>query len=508
MGRYQGYRNTNSQNVTATYNPVEGTPTNDTFGYNIYESDRAQYNYSDAKDIWSTSNRNNINIIGPVNSARLVQGREDVIDYSDNDITNHIAEVLASPYERPSYNGTEYTDEEMATTLYRELMDETYMTAETGVIVVEFEYDRQETDGINGTINDSTNSSKDYVGSDNEEEDNRRNGNYTLNNIDLGLTERPKAQLEIDKSIANVKVTLANNSILFDINEAANNAIWQDHEEYNIDEYKINSEDNAIGMYEEYYGNGHRYQFRTDKDGVNDIVRMTDKGLIQLTMDEELMHGATIQITYTIKITNVGEVDYVDGEYKNFYYRGNTEGAHVSTTTTDQVVDYVQNNLQFEAVNEANSTDGWSVITRDNLMNSDLVNDRLSDKLAQFNTIIQTENFNTSALRPGEEVSKTLILSQLITPENTDDDLTYTNMVEIVKTSNENGRRMAYSVVGNQDPLLDDASELDSSVAERIVILPPFGSGEILTYCAIAAAVGVILIAGIVLIKKKSFEKN
>ena len=513
LGRYQGYIYTDSQNISGTYNANEGTPTNDTFGYNIYKSDSAEYNYSDAKDIWSTSNRNNINIVGPVNSARLVQGREDVIDYSDNDITNHIAEVLASPYERPSYNGTEYTDDEMAA-LYQELMNETYMTAETGVIVVEFEYDRQQTDGLKGTANNSSNSSKDYIG------DNQYNSNYTLNNVDLGLTERPKAQLEIDKSIANVKVTLANNSILFDINEAANNAIWQDHEEYSIDREKIDAEGNsvsdndyyqegdAIGMYEEYYGNGHRYQFRTVEDGVNDIVRMTDKGLIQLTMDEELMHGATIQITYTVKITNVGEVDYIDGTNKNFYYMGNTDGANVVTTTADQVVDYVQNNLQFEAVNEANSTDGWSVIAVDNLMGGDLVNNRFEEKLKQFNTIIQTENFNTSTLRPGEEVSKTLILSQLITPENTDDDLTYTNMVEVVKTSNENGRRMAYSVVGNQDPLLDDASELDSSVAERIVILPPFGSGEILTYCAIAAAVGVILIAGIVLIKKKVLKKT
>ena len=106
----------------------------------------------------------------------------------------------------------------------------------------------------------------------------------------------------------------------------------------------------------------------------------------------------------------------------------------------------------------------------------------------------------------GEEVSKTLILSQLITPENTDDDLTYTNMVEIAKTSNENGRRMAYSVVGNQDPLLDDASELDSSVAERIVILPPFG--EVRMYYAIGAIVAVILIAGIILIKKKVLKKT
>ena len=54
------------------------------------------------------------------------------------------------------------------------------------------------------------------------------------------------------------------------------------------------------------------------------------------------------------------------------------------------------------------------------------------------------------------------------------------NMAEIVKTSNENGRRMAYSVVGNQDPLLDNPSEIDASMAERIIILTPFGREQLL----------------------------
>ena len=480
-GRYQGYINTATQNVSGTYNPNLGEPTEDTYGYDIYKADSDSTNYSDAKDIWTVSNRDGINIIGPVSSAREVAGRDRVIAYSQENVTNHIAEVLASPYSGDS-------------SLYGELMDNTYMTAETGVIVVEFEYDRQQSEGSKEEENNASNSSKDYVNPEN-----RYNSNYTLNNIDLGLTERPKSQLEIDKSVSNVKVTLANNSILFDINEAANNALWQDHKEYSVDE------EMKDGMYEEYYGrdNRDRYSFR---DEIANIVEDTDRGLIQLTMDEELMHGATIQVTYTIKITNVGETDYVDGENKNFYYKGDTSGAHISKTTTEQVVDYVQNNLQFEANNSTNSGDGWSVISGSDLLAGDLVNARLSASLPEFNTIIQTESFGSTDLEPGDEVSKTLILSQLITPENTEDDLQYTNMAEIVKTSNENGRRMAYSVVGNQDPLLDNPSEIDASMAERIIILTPFGENNF--FYMIAGIVAVMLVVGIVLIKVFVLKKR
>ena len=513
-GNYHGYTDTSSQNESGTY------------GYDIYVADSSSTRYSDAKDLWSTDQWE-INT-GEERVYRLdeeskfetygdyaIQGRDDVNSYSTSSVTNHKAEVLASPYSGDS-------------SLHEELKNNTYMTAETGVIVVEFEYDRQQTDGDNGTPNNSSNSSKNYIG------DNQYNSNYTLGNIDLGLTERPKAQLEIDKSVANVKVTLANGTILFDINEAANNALWQYHEEYSIDEEKkTSSEDNTnvnkgsseyynsdegdiIGMYEEYYGDDslHRYSYRTE---VDDIVSSTDKGLIQLTMDQELMHGATIQVTYTVKITNVGEVDYVDDDSKDFYYRGNTTGASIVTTTANQVVDYVANNLQFDRNNATNTADGWSVILVKELIDNGLVNESVKNVIAnedlgeytskEFNTIIQTEDFGNGdedgeALVPGQEISKTLVLSQLITPQNSDDDLTYSNMVEIVKTSNTVGRRMAYSVVGNQNPLADP-EEVDSSVAERIVILPPFGIGEIVIYCAIGVAVAAILIAGIVLIKRK-----
>ena len=304
-----------------------------------------------------------------------------------------------------------------------------------------------------------------------------------------------------------MKVTLANGTILFDINEAANNALWQDHKEYSIDEHMKD------GKYDEYYGEDdkHRYSFREeiDKD-----VSGTDKGLIQLTMDQEIMHGATIQVTYTIKITNVGETDYADDDTKDFYYKGENNGTSIVTTTANQVVDYVQNNLTFDENNEANNgsnkADGWKVINVQDLtnhsdVNQDLVNKKLESgetkKLSAFNTIVHTESYGNDNLQPGAETTRTLILSQLINPENTDDDLTYGNMVEIVKTSNTVGRRMAYSVVGNQDPSLQDASEVDANIAERIVILPPFG--EVRIYYILGVVIAAMLIGGIILIRRK-----
>ena len=78
-------------------------------------------------------------------------------------------------------------------------------------------------------------------------------------------------------------------------------------------------------------------------------------------------------------------------------------------------------------------------------------------------------------------------------------------MVEIAKTSNTVGRRMAYSVVGNQDPTASKAAEVDTSLAERVVILPPFGDTHI--FYILGAVIAIILIGGIVFIIKKVLKK-
>ena len=53
-------------------------------------------------------------------------------------------------------------------------------------------------------------------------------------------------------------------------------------------------------------------------------------------------------------------------------------------------------------------------------------------------------------------------------------DISENNMVELVKSSNSQGRRMAYTVSGNQDPTVEP-QEIDADDAQEINILPPFG---------------------------------
>lgn len=412
--------------------------------YDITASDR-QNNVSDAKDIESRRNQ--------------------VIDYSDNDVTNYIAEVLAS-------HKSDYTTMNDRNQLLNDLITNTQMKAETGMMVIELEYDKV------GTPDQTVNNT----------------ATYKIENVDLGLEERPKAQLVIDKEVTNTKLTLADGSILFDAQASASNVLWKDHKAYNVG-YNGNLMDES-------------------KFGTIENIRTKNAskfGLVQLTMDEELMHGATVEVTYRITVSNVGEVDYKDNL---FYYTGNkSANAPIVTTKANQVIDYVANNLQFNA--DLNSN--WRVIEKEDIQSQGLVNAKLKEQLDKFNTIIITDNLSKDlvpnlykekvAKNAEDATSVPLVLTQLITAENDSDDLSYRNLVEIVKTSNLVGRRMEYSVVGNQDPLAQP-QELDSDIAEVVRILPPFGNAGIyIMITTIALATLAILTGGIIFIKKKVLKK-
>ena len=410
-------------------------------------------NASDAKDIESRRNK--------------------VIEYSEKNVTNYKAEVLAA--HKADYNTMNSRED-----LIKDLIDNTKMTAETGMMVIEFEYDRTQTD------------TKDAV---------QDTSIYKVQNVDLGLEERPKAQLEINKEVTNVKLTLADGSTLFDAKQTASNVLWKDHKKYDTG-YKNNMLD------ETKFGSIANIRAKNTKD--------SRLGLIQLSMDEELMHGAKIQITYQITVTNVGEVDYKDNQ---FYYTGTVADKNtIVKTTANQIIDYVANNLQFDS-SLAENTD-WEVITQDKLITQDkaqdLVNKNLKAKVEQYNTIITTKENATIAkteLVPDlydntkSSVSTNLVLTQLITAENKTDDLTYKNIVEIVKTSNNVGRRNEYSVVGNQDPTMEP-QEIDSDRAEIVKILPPFGNAGLYIIITITTIIAIGLLAGgIVFIRRKILKK-
>ena len=441
----QDYKSTAYQIGLGTY---DGKNTTRQYKYDIAKGDTALV--SDVKDLYNV--------------------RQNVNNYSAKEIRNSLAEEISSYMSVPEYNGVKY-DKNTMQTLLDSFIQKTKMTAETGIIDMEVEYNRTST--ANQTLNN--------------------NNPYHLENLDLGLEERPKAQIEIVKDIKNLKITLTNGNILFDSTQGTDNLGWIKNPEYYAYENNL--------MKESKYGS------------IENIRNNRTFGLVQPTIDKEIMHGATMKITYEISAINTGEVDYNE---EQFYYTGIAQNRNNPVTTNAiQLVDYVPNNLQYY---EVDNNGNWLVVKTSDLIegNNNLVNKKLEQNLNKYNTIITTTKTNTPLVpvvytqkvnsSKASRASVPLVLTQLLSAENKDDDLDYINIVELVAQSNTAGRKMAYSVVGNQDPS-KAPRELDASW-EEVRILPPFGTT--LTYIIISVitiAGAILIVSGIVFIKKKVLIK-
>ncbi len=384
--------------------------------YDLSNEDLQNAKVSDAKD----------------NEARRLQ----VINYSKV-MKNNIAEVL-------------YAVENEKQSLYKTLRENTWMYADTAKIKVQVEYNQAEANGSDQT-------------------------DYRIRDIDFGIENRPKNDMELDKQILGIKVTLANGNTIIDTQNGINkNVNWVPNTK-------------------------------------------TTQGKIHIYMDEEIMQGANVQINYRITVKNVGEVDTTganDNSVGETYYTGKSNGNdRVVTTTVDKVIDYVDNSLVFKADLNPDwklieNTDLKSIdqMKQDGYLNSNLnvMYQNAKNEPQTVSQIIMTESLAKTPLQPGQSASVDLVLTKTISTSDEQTSLTYNNVAETLQFTNLVGRKD--DIPGNKKPYEFTPSENDSDYTEEVIITPPTGGNKSMTYVAIT--IGILAIAGVGIIVIRKFMKK
>lgn len=486
------------QNVN--YNGINGYTNYDMQNYTNVSEKQSMYFYDIA---------NSAKVSGASDAKDVYGYRESVNNWSrgaeDGILLNNRAEILNSFESIGTYK---YYLEDEAKSLQAQkeyqiskintLIANTKMVAQTGVIDTEIEYNSTKTTG---------------QGSGNRL-------SYIISDIDLGLEQRPVAQLKLNKEITNFKLALVNNQIVFDTTQTVNNLYFSKH-----DGHKANY-------------SGYRLDGYTLGKNTSEMPE-----LLQAYLDEELIAGSSIQATYKLTAENVGEVDYLD---KQFYYTGKSanpnDTANMSKTNARAIIDYVSNLIKFDA--KAQETeDQWLIMNLNDILQSvvvaengkvsfdntkidkDLVNRYYLPEISTYNTIVASNKLSKDLLpsladKDNSEVSTTLVLSTLLSNASGLDDFVYNNLSEIVATTNTQGRRMQYSVSGNQEmadqSLGSNASqdayssidlvtpkEIDADSAQKIVILPPLGENKNFTGIIVSIIASLAVVAvGIIITKK------
>lgn len=421
--------------------------------------------------------------------SKYVTGRLEVMQYSQK-LTAENGEVLDTDYINSLTRDIKQSSE--WSKAIKKLAEKTQMTADSYLVNINFE--------------DNTGVTK---------------------QINLGLQEIPKSKIEVNNQVDDIKVSLSNNQKLISL-----------------------------------------------RDNLTQNVQIIPENLYSIYLDEELMQGTTIDVTYKITVSNIGEVDslwpylkYSDFEtrkafYKNVYNSLYKEDPNIDTITEteldellfspvpvrinklynyyDNLIFRAEENNNWQITNNTVSLNSTGEPNRDNYSNilfensSDdrthmrdetamwsaaniaTVVERVKERTDRY-SIVETSSFKNIDLYPtistivrdnsGVASLTTYVkFSKTLAAQDVDDkySLQYQNYLEINETQSLTGRRDYNGSVADYEPGEVD-TERDTSIAEKIIVLPPFGGKPVLY--ALFASFGVILVTGIIIIKRK-FNKE
>ena len=272
---------------------------------------------------------------------------------------------------------------------------------------------------------------------------------FIVKNVDFGIVERARQKLDLQKRVSTFKVTLANGQVLADAEVT--------------EDGKLEGTTNHMT----YMG-----------------PSTSGNGYVKLETDDELIEGATLNITYQIKAINQSEVDYMS---ENYYKYGIKEG-NIATLTPSAVVDYLDKNLGFV---EDNNRD-WKQITSEDLEKLNAV--KVGDTEYLNNKKILYTEATAKALKPTENVLVGLNVSKLLTSA---EDLTFNNDAEVAKITPPGNPPV---VPPEYPPVVP---------AEDIIIVPSTGANMNYLLPTIVGMVSLVILGvGVFVIKKKVIDNK
>ena len=196
---------------------------------------------------------------------------------------------------------------------------------------------------------------------------------YDITNVDFGIVERARQQLEINKRVKTFKVTLANGQVIADAEI----------------EY---SKDHPGGKLKEAIQN---LTYMGPGDETN-----PKNGYAKIELDNELIQGAKAQIGYEIIVKNNSEKDYDSEEY----YKFGEETGNVITIKPEKVYDYLDGTVLDSEKQAENGN--WKVVSKEEY-NNKYVSPTIVEKYFLDTIEKQAENGNDIDVYKWEVATKT-----------------------------------------------------------------------------------------------------
>ncbi len=329
---------------------------------------------------------------------------------------------------------------------------------------------------------------------------------FTVDKMSFGIIKRPIQRLNITKTLQEVKLTLPNGQALIDA--------------------KIDENGNLQGQVP-YIS----YIPPTNLEG-NRI-----SGQWRIELDEELIQGSTVEMTYRFTTENTSETDYNSQGFYNFgeeYYTSRANEANAKLNDLIGIsplimVDYLDTTSVLKNPSTINTQYGWQKYLLEDLKNSKLVTDEITKRLqtkldtngeelkpvqifvTQYykdNNILLKPSYYINSSNNKTEKEKNNIYMETEKVLSTAEDANFINQLEIVLLSKPGGSKLEESIPGNYIPNFKE-QESDDAVSEELIITPNTGENRnILMPIVIITSACVILVIGIGLIIVKVVKKK
>ena len=320
---------------------------------------------------------------------------------------------------------------------------------------------------------------------------------YKIENIDFGIVERARQRIELLKRINHLRVTLANGEVVSDVE---------------INDAGVPTGETSHVTYM------HPTEHQNNNKG----------GFIKVELDNELLQGALLEVTYKFTFKNLSETDvksedyYTYGTTKSYgnyeiygrgtsgnMYRGKVNEADIITITPSVMVDYLDKDWGYEA---DKNTD-WTAITKKELQQLKIDSKTIPTNIEIFEgqntdinnriilyTTYPTDPTNKKGLKPTEDDSKTLSVSKTLT---TTDEISLDNSTETLEIEKTGGGTIP-PTPGSYVPG-DSVKEADESEAPTVIVTPSTGGNlEFIIPIAVGIVALIGLGVGVVIIKKKA----
>ena len=310
--------------------------------------------------------------------------------------------------------------------------------------------------------------------------------------IKFGIVERPRQSLKVTKDIASVKLALANGQII------------------------------AEGTKEDIQAGRVKY------------IVYPDGGFLKIEIDNEIIEGADLDINYRINVQNLSEIDYNDLDYYRYGFVKDENKESSLVKLTPAIADYVdeklsvtydidKTNSEFKYYDTGNDTKNiWQLLQTSRKEDKKLAGIDISESVFgniknRSNIVVKkTEDKILPKVTENTENDKNyhLLAKKKITSISTNSDNTFENYVELIEVYNSVGRfygvqdgdNWKYETPGNFDVTsranLEESDTNSKTNPSKVTIMPPTGDNKIYYYI-IGISSLVILVGGIIIIKKK-----